>query len=781
MMRRIVLASLIFAYAATAASRSCDGSVAITSFRMSVQAANNPALTIRHVNNLAAGYRVSYRPVDLPADMKKDAKLTLVLVPKSADGQVTVLEPKLAAAPAEWQIPFATRIALLVFAPQGLDEKRLTNLVTKDDALVASLADYADETADLEAGLELANDAAQADDDIAPVRANTPAEQALFALVRALNPAVSSYDPLGAGRRAGPATMMGQGAAAFFENAGGIVPGGGVLPMVKTWLLPDTEFRSVYAMQADPDSMTLCAKVQPKSRNKLAYLWAYRLVDGKPPALTEVKDADLPLGMRTGVPVKLDDPSAWRAVSRIFDWSLTPESGSGQPVKVNVLAVPEERALRLDLRKFSGAAGAYRIQGKWDWDTVKVSGTVRLHRLDDLKTARFTPESQDKLIASTGPVQVDLSGADFLFVDHAWLHRPNNARQLPADLPAERSAPSDRLQVEVDTDGLRAGPYLLALSRIDGATTDMPLQVLPALPRVDGSGPRVNVGQAEQRVTFSGSGLDRWEKLDNDRADITLHPAGEDGSRRDATVRLHADVKAGERLALLAKVQGMNAAVRFPGVLQVAAARPRIREAKVSVAGDLPVIAREGEVPAGSWVSYALRVDPGTSGASVTVQCADPGATVQALKLRVGERQTNAQLVAAGGDALFLSLDPGAAGQSGCTLTAVMEIEELGKSDPFTLGKVVRLPRIESFAMTDEKSGDGFYGVLKGFDLDTIEKTGWTNGAGLAVADLPRPVSGEGARQTLRIAMPWPSPSPKAPLFVFLRGETDGRATKVNP
>lgn len=784
MVRRILFASLIFCCCAAGASRGCDGSVALTSFRMSVQpagAAANPALPIRHVNNLAAGTRISYRPVDLPADMKKDAKLTLVLVPKSADGQVTVLEPKLAAAPGDWQIPFATRIAVVVFAPQGLDEKRLTNLVTKDDALVASLADYADETADLEAGLDIANDLAQTDDDTTPVRVNTPAEQALFALVRALNPAVSSYDPLGVGRRKGPATLMGQGAAAFFDNAGGLVPGGGVLPMVKTWLLPDTEFRSVYAIQADPDAMTLCAKVQARTRNKLAYLWAYRLVDGKPPALAELKDADLPLGMRTSVPVKLDDPAAWRAVSRIFDWSLAAESGSAQPVRVNVVPVPEERALRLDLRKFSGVPGAYRIQGKWDWDTVTVAGAVRLHRLDDLKTARLTPESQDRLIAGMGPVQVDLTGADFLFVDHAWLHRPNNARQLPADLPAERITPSDQLPVEVDTDGLRPGPYLLALSRIDGATTDMPLRVLPAVPRLDGAGPRVNVGQGEQGVTFSGSGLDRWEKLDSDRAEIALQPAGADGSRRDATVRLHADVKAGEKLTALAKVEGMAAAVRFPGALQVAAARPRIREAKASVAGDLPVAAREGEVPAGSWVSYALRVEPGASGASVTVQCAEAGATVQPLKLRVGEKQSNAQLVAAGSDALFLSLDPGAAGQSGCTLTAVMEIEELGKSDPFTLGKVVRLPRIESFTMTDEKSPDGFYGVLKGFDLDTIEKTGWTNAAGLAVAELPRPVAGEGARQTLRIAMPWPSPSPKAPLFVWLRGEADGRATKVNP
>jgi hypothetical protein len=785
----LIFTGLLAAFGAWGASRGCDGSVSVTSFRLTVQQAGTaagPALPIRHLNNLLAGYRISYRPVDLPADMKKDAKLTLVLVPKSADGNVTVLEPKLAAAPADWQIPFATRIAVLVFAPQGLDEKRLTNLVIKDEALVASLADYADETADLEAGLEFANDLAQADDDVPATRANTPAEQALFALVRALNPAVSSYDPLGVGRRVGPATMMGQGEAAFFENAGGLVPGGGVLPMVKTWLLPDTEFRSVYAIQAESaDSMTLCAKVQAKGKNKLAYLWAYRLMDGKAPALTEVKDADLPLGMRSGVPVKLDDAAAWRPVSHIFEWTLVPDGvpdgGSGQPVSATVRPVPEERALQLDLRKFAAAPGTYHIQGKWDWDTVKVAGSVRLHRLDDLKTARLTPESQDRLIAGTGPVQVDLTGADFLFVDHAWLHRPNNARQLPADLPAARVAPSDQLQVEVDTDGLRAGPYLLALSRIDGATTDMPVRVLPAVPRVDGPGPRVNVGQAEQRVTFTGAGLDRLEKLDCDRADVVLQPAGEDGSRRDAVVRLHADAKAGDKLAVLAKVEGMAAAVRFPAAFQVAAARPRIREAKASGAGDLLVAVRDGEVSAGSWVSYALRVEPAGSSASLTVQCAEPAATVQPLKLHVGEKQANAQLVAAGGDTLFLSLDPGAAGQSGCTLTAVMETDDLGKSDPFTLGKVVRLPRIESFAMTDEKSADGFYGVLKGFDLDTIDKTGWAGGMGLAVADLPRPVTGEGARQTLRVAMPWPSPSPKAPLFVWLRGETDGRATKVNP
>jgi hypothetical protein len=337
----------------------------------------------------------------------------------------------------------------------------------------------------------------------------------------------------------------------------------------------------------------------------------------------------------------------------------------------------------------------------------------------------------------------------------------------------------------VETDGLRPGPYLLALSRIDGVVADVPLRLLPPPPRLDSnsdaSGARVNMGEREQRVTFTGAGLDRIERLESPGADLALQPATGDGARRGATVRLHSDAKPGDRLALSARVEGMSAAVRFPGALQVVAARPRIVEAKASLAGDLAITPRDGEIPAGSWVSYALRIDPPAAGASLTLKCAEPARMVQALKLKLGEKSGSAQLTAAGEGAWFLSLDPGVAGQSGCTLTAALESEELGTSDSFTLGKVVQLPRIESFSMTDEKSPDGFYGVLKGFDLETIEKTGWNSGSGVATPELPRPLVGEGSRQTLRIAMPWPSPTPKAPLFVWLRGESEGRATKIRP
>src|SRR5262249_53559592 len=159
---------------------------------------------------------------------------------------------------------------------------------------------------------------------------------------------------------------------------------GGILPEVKTWLMPDTEFRSVYAIGADGDGMTLCTQIQPRSRNKMAYLWAYRLTGAaKPPV--QVRIGDVPIGLRVGLPVKLDKTADWPLLSRVYDWTLAPESGSAAPLKVAVRANQDERSLQLDLRKFAGAPGSYTLQGKWDWEAFKVSGAVNVHRFDDLK------------------------------------------------------------------------------------------------------------------------------------------------------------------------------------------------------------------------------------------------------------------------------------------------------------------------------------------------------------------------------------------------------------
>jgi hypothetical protein len=574
---------------------------------------------------------------------------------------------------------------------------------------------------------------------------------------------------------------MGKGADAFFQNAGGIMPGGGILPEVKNWLMPDTEFRAVYGVPGDGDGMTLCAQVQARTRNKMAYIWAYRLSAASAPAAAIAKSGDAPLGMRVSIPLKLDKAADWRLLPRVYDWALVPEgSGNVPALHIAVRSVEDDRTLQADLRKFPGGPGAYRLEGKWDWGTYRVAGTVRLHKLEDLNAARLTPESADRLIAGSGPVSLELTGADFLFVDKAWLHRAESSRQIPVDLFAERT-PTDRLRLDLDTDGLRPGSYLLALSRIDGNVSELPVRLLPPVPKI-ASGVRVNLSDREQIITLSGTGLDRIESLEiADAGVLRLMPASEEGTRRQASVRLPAGSKAGDRLNAAAKIDGMAQALRIPALLQVAPARPRIREAKVSLPRDLAISTREGEIPAGSWVSFALRVEPADAQPALTLDCAEPSRTLQGVKLHAGEKTVNAQLTPAGEGAWFLSLDPAAVGQSGCTLQAVAETEALGASDPSPLGKIVRLPRIESLTLTDERSPEGFIGSLKGFDLETIEKTGWDARGGVSVSELPRPVAGEGARQTLRIAMPWPSPTPKAPLFVWLRGETEGRATRTSP
>lgn len=163
---------------------------------------------------------------------------------------------------------------------------------------------------------------------------------------------------------------------------------------------------------------------------------------------------------------------------------------------------------------------------------------------------------------------------------------------------------------------------------------------------------------------------------------------------------------------------------------------------------------------------------------AVEVSCAGEESLRQKVRLAPGDRVNGVNLDVAGEGMLFLSLDPGIVGQPGCRLTAAVTTESAGTSDPYVLGQVVRVPRIQQFILTDEKLGEGVYaGILKGQDLETIEKTGWTGQNGLPVQAIPTPAPGEPGKQVLKVALPWPAPAPHAPVFVWLRGETEGRAT----
>jgi hypothetical protein len=90
------------------------------------------------------------------------------------------------------------------------------------------------------------------------------------------------------------------------------------------------------------------------------------------------------------------------------------------------------------------------------------------------------------------------------------------------------------------------------------------------------------------------------------------------------------------------------------------------------------------------------------------------------------------------------------------------------------------LPRIEKFALTEEKLGPSLYaGNLTGIDLQIIEKTGWDDKTGFHVQGIPTPVPGNSQEQTLKVELPWPPPSPHAPIYVWLCGESAGRLTDV--
>jgi len=165
----------------------------------------------------------------------------------------------------------------------------------------------------------------------------------------------------------------------------------------------------------------------------------------------------------------------------------------------------------------------------------------------------------------------------------------------------------------------------------------------------------------------------------------------------------------------------------------------------------------------------------------LSLNCSNDGYTKAPLVLHTGDRTTSAQLDFAGDDGLFLSVDPGVVGQSGCQLAATLSTDSAGSSDPTALGRLIRLPRIEKFALTEDKLGPNLYsGSLTGTDLQIIEKTGWDPKSGYSVQGIPTPVpGGTPQEQTLKVELPWPPPSPHAPIYVWLRGETTGRLTDV--
>ena len=775
----------------------CAGSASLGTFQLSIRPfSQGLPLPLKSVAAVPPGSRLIWNPGHLKLPPSNSAEVTAVLVPAS-DGVLVTLEPRKASERTEWQLLQRPLVIALVYGPQGLSEGKLQSLVTRNQDLLRQLADYAEQSSEVESLVQELANAEQsrggADSALKGVSAQygvsaqklstaTSSDQQAALLLKALIPASNTYDPL-----AVPSSQVQQSgglaasvAGMFFGSPVGLAAGGAVLfSNLKTVLFPNTEFRSAFAQATDKGGLALCAKNQaPKSKTRTAYLWAYRVPQLAQPALSLAGTPTLPLGAKSTVMLKLGKGSTAKELELARDWRLMPAAG-GSPIPVDVHTTPAG-ALEIDLSNAKAPADEYRLAATWDWDTLPVTGTVRLRPFGDFTHVALTPGGSDKLIEANGSVPVALVGADFEFLESVVIEssaRDSKPVEAPFTLPlGKRAGIQNAVLVNIDT--AKRGSYRLALTQSDGVVHKIPITVLPPNPRISNLPVRLHIGETSEPIHLVGSGVDRIEAASSDAGGIT----GEaDSESWTGEIRLKAGLKKGQSFPLVLKVKGLENPVTVPHAIEIVGPRPRIQSVQKSLAGATGIEIGADELPAGTAAGLVLTVDHlhDSVRPRLELRC-ESGELRQSLTLSPGGAAAGASLTSAGPGALYLSVDPGAVGYPGCRLSATVFVEPEGPSDPFVLGRVIRIPRLDKFTLSSEKAGEASYaGTVEGGDLDVIEKVGWDAAHGLLVESIPTPVPGEHPHQTLRVVLPWPAPGPHAPLYVWLRGEGQGRKTAV--
>ena len=791
----------------------CAGSRSLGQFRFLVQPAPKVrARPLAAVNRLEKGRKLLYVPVRLNSDRQRQATIALVLIPagSGSEKEWVVLAPRPATAATQWEAPFDVAVVAVVYGPRGLNIKKVKALVRKNQDIIAQLADYAQQTARVGALVEalaawerspansqpldavLQGFSSQHNVRLPRIDPTAPADQQAVLLLRTLLPSLATYDPLnprpshGIQKSAGLAASL---ATLFLGNSALLATGGAALfQNMRALISPRTDFRSAFAQNVPPHDMQLCSQPRPaKARSKIAYLWALRIPSREPPQVTVPAGAHLPIGRESLLPISAEDASDWRQLPRAHDWKLVQAAG-GRQFDVGVSLQPSVRALKLETGKQALPPGEYTLAASWDWDSFELAGRFRLHRLGDLNLARLTPQSRDQLVAKSGQVRVELRAADFQFVKKLELVNPKDSGQTAKPLPFLLSPRTpdgrqEQLRFALDTDRLDPGLYRLKVSQADAEPQVLPLEIHPPLPRLANLPLKVNLGEESQRLLLEGTGLERIRGLESTTARWELAPAPSETQeieQRGVTAYLEDTAEAGDLLPITMSVTGLEAPIVLQEALQVVGPRPAIASASTSFPPKAALGLRDGEIPAGLPVSFAIGVNDLHPLASLQLGCQSGGGFQSRLTLAPGQPQGANRLEVTGQDALFLSLDPGGLSATGCSLAVVVRNETTGSSDPYPLGRVVRLPRIQRFVLTRRKVGESLYeGVLTGEELHLIAKVGWDDSRGHPVAGIPTPFPSDPNKQTLRITLAWPSPEPHAPVFIWLRGEGRGRPTQM--
>jgi hypothetical protein len=759
------------------------------------------ALPLQTINRLTEGDTITYAPI-LRTGEKRPGEVSLVLAPASPESKnetILVLSPKPADKPAEWKISRKISVAAFVYGPDGLNRSKVQTLLAKNNDLVAQLADYAEKTAQTEAliGALTSLEASSASTSAAlqgfasqyglnvKIDKTQPVDQQAMTLFRTVNPAMETTDPLASessqrvGETASIATSI---AGLFFGSPVGLAAGGAAMVMdLRALAFPRTDFRSCLAEPLSDGGLALCAKTAaPGPHTKIAYLWASRIPNTAPPEIAVGKANSIPAAQKSPVPVEMAD-TAWKYVDRIRDWQLIGDNK--KPLTVGVKKLVDEKALEIDLSTAKVPPGTYKLEAAWDWDRFPIKGELQVQRFGEFPTAHVDPLSQDQLIAGKGKVRAALTGGDFEFVTAVRYQKANDEFAKPEPIPyvlpdGLRRGPQEHLDVLVDTKDLEPGKYQFLLTQVDGHSHPVAFQVLPQPPSISNLPIVISRGDEVRQVTLKGEHLDLLTKLETAKGSIVLAPPLPQQNERTATIKVIDALNPGTAYDINAFVAGHTEPVTLPDAIHVVGPRPVIASAKLSPPAAMPIPLQPGELAAGVFVSGMLEVKNLANSSAVQLSC--EGQEGNVVTVHMGEHTSSASLQQLAADQVFLSFDTNG-WPAGCTIQARIDNGPDGLSGSCRLGRLVRFPRVDSFQVVSSEADTSTYvGQLIGADLQNIEKIGWDGSNGSVVTDLPSPIPGAGMQQSLRVRLPAAEPSPHAPLYLWLRGDQEGRLTAIH-
>ena len=759
------------------------------------------SLPFRTINHLGEGDTIRYNAI-LRGKEKRTGDIALVLVPQTrepGEEDVIVTDPKPADKPQEWKMSRTISLAALVYGPAGLSRKKVIGFLSRDEVLVAQLADYAAKTAQAE---QLVSTLSNQESSAASVNAalNGFASQYGFAVqvnrtaapetqaatvFAAMNPQLATYNPLAtsstaqnAGQTASMATMA---ATLFFGSPVGLAAGGTAMLLdLRSIAFPDTQFRASFEQPLKNSGVALCGQQGPTPpHTRVAYIWASRIPNTSAPTI-KIGDTDfIPAKQKTAVPVEVPE-AAWKYLDRAREWALV--DAQQKKTTLPVVKLGNQNALEIDLTKAKLAPGEYKLATLWDWTPIEAAGVVHVLPLSDFKKAHLEAASQDRLLAESGKAVVTLTGDDFEFTTKVELKKLNDefatASSVPFRLPEGlRKGPQDHMDVQLDTGDLAPAAYELLISQQDGKSHPVEFRVLPNPPQISNLPILINQGGGVQHYVLKGQHLELLTKLVAAGAVFSLNPP-ESGNEteRSLTVELNSSPRPGAALPVQAYVPDRSEPLTFANALRITGPLPVIASSKLSLPAGMAIATREDEFPAGNTLNALLDVKNVQHTSVVRLACAD--GVGDSVPLQIGRQTGSWNLQQLSPDQLFLAFDTSGL-PSGCDLEAVIENGSGGKSQPFTLARILALPQIDSFTVgADPPQNDKRHYQLTGTNLEMIAKLGWDEANAVPVSGLPLPLPGPGLKQSIAIDLPDPM-VPEGKLYVWLRGDQQGRATTI--